>query len=149
MGSFDLQVYRVLSFFSTSSPWYNRTGWLGVKHQPIYFSSSTIRKYWSAGIAQWLQRRTRDRYVAGSSPGRSGELFLLLQSQLLGLTFMSVSISPPCYRCSTLNIQVTLQLNKHVSHVCGFAQSDVTMRMAVWCTHNAPRRQLFHVAPAM
>ena len=28
--------------------------------------------HWGEGIAQWLERRTRDRKVAGSSPGRSG-----------------------------------------------------------------------------
>ena len=28
--------------------------------------------YWGAGIAQWLERRTHDRKVPGSSPGRSG-----------------------------------------------------------------------------
>ena len=27
---------------------------------------------WRAGIAQWFERRTRDRKVPGSSPGRSG-----------------------------------------------------------------------------
>ena len=26
--------------------------------------------YWGAGIAQWFDRRTRDRKVASSSPGR-------------------------------------------------------------------------------
>ena len=26
--------------------------------------------YWGAGIAQWFERRTRDRKVASSSPGR-------------------------------------------------------------------------------
>ena len=27
---------------------------------------------WGAGMAQWLERRTRHRKVSGSSPGRSG-----------------------------------------------------------------------------
>ena len=39
-----------------------------------------------AGIAQWLERRTRDRKVSGSSPGRSGGRIFLLQGQLSLLT---------------------------------------------------------------
>ena len=30
-----------------------------------------------------------------------------------------------------------------------YARNDVTWCMVVWCTQNAPRRQQFHVAPAM
>ena len=39
----------------------------------------------------------------------------------------------------------------HASYVCGFAWSDVTWCTVVWCItmQNAPRRQQFHVAPAM
>ena len=40
-----------------------------------------------------------------------------------------------------------LQLNTHAPYVRGFASSD--MCMVVWRTQNAPRRQQFHVAPAM
>ena len=49
---------------------YAAANWL-VKHQddrggwPIMVSRE-------AGIAQWLERRTHDRKVPGSSPGRSG-----------------------------------------------------------------------------
>ena len=50
----------------------NFTGWgsegvkTGVIHQPIM----------GAGIAQWLERRTRDRKVAGSNPcWNSGRIF--------------------------------------------------------------------------
>ena len=32
----------------------------------------------AAGIAQWLERRTRDRKLAGLSPGRSGGKVVLL-----------------------------------------------------------------------
>ena len=55
------------------------------------------------GIAQWLERRTRDRKVAGSSPGRSGEWIFLLRSQLPQnlMILISVSVQPPCYRSST------------------------------------------------
>ena len=31
-----------------------------------------LSQQWRAWVAQWLERRTRDRKVAGSSPGRSG-----------------------------------------------------------------------------
>ena len=54
-----------------------------------------------AGIAQWLERRTRDRKVPGSSPGGSErrENFLL-KGQLSVLTLISVSV-PPRGRSST------------------------------------------------
>ena len=42
-----------------------------------------------------------------------------------------------------------LRLNTHAPYVCGFAWSDVTRCMVVWCTRNAPRRQQFQVAPVM
>ena len=41
-----------------------------------------------AGIARWLQRRTRDRKVAGSSPGRNGRSsFFSRVNFLRGLLF--------------------------------------------------------------
>ena len=52
-------------------------------------------------ITQWLERRTRDRKVPGSSPCRSGGRIFFLQSQLSVLTLISVSAPPPCYRSST------------------------------------------------
>ena len=54
-----------------------------------------------AGIAQWLERRTRDRKVPGSSPGRSRRKNFLLQGQLSALTLISVSVPHPCCRGST------------------------------------------------
>ena len=33
---------------------------------------SVLSTTWGAGIAQWLERRTRDRKVPGSNPARSG-----------------------------------------------------------------------------
>ena len=47
-----------------------------------------------AGIACWLERRTRDRKVASSNPGRSGGRFLLLQSQFCVLTLIRCPIHP-------------------------------------------------------
>ena len=34
-------------------------------------------EYWGTGIAQWLERRTRDRKVAGSNPCRRGGIIFL------------------------------------------------------------------------
>ena len=49
-----------------------------------------------AGIAQWLQHRTRDRKVAGSSPRRSGGRIFLSRVSLI----TSISVLPHCYRSS-------------------------------------------------
>ena len=43
-----------------------------------------------AGIAQCLVRRTRDRKVAGSSPGGSDRRIFFLQSQLSALTYFGI-----------------------------------------------------------
>ena len=53
------------------------------------------------GIAQPLERRTRDWKVAGSNPCRSGRGIFLFQCELSVLTLISVSVPPPCYRSST------------------------------------------------
>ena len=53
-----------------------------------------------AGIAQWLECRTRDRKVAGSDPCRSSGRIFFLHGQLSVLTVISVSVPPPCYRSS-------------------------------------------------
>ena len=80
-----------------------------------------------AGIAQWFQRRTRDRKVPGSSPSRSGWRIFLLQGQLCVLTYFGI--------CSTLVLLQyhvkdpdhsaksaggRLQLNAHIPYLCGF-----------------------------
>ena len=48
-----------------------------------------------AGIAQWLERRTRDRKVAGSNPCSERRENFLLQGRLPVLTLISVSVPPP------------------------------------------------------
>ena len=54
-----------------------------------------------SGIAQWLERRTRDWKVAGLNPCRSsGRIFFSTVNFLCWLLF-SVSDPPPCYRTST------------------------------------------------
>ena len=51
-----------------------------------------------AGIAQWLERRTRDRGFESLLDRREN---FLRQGQLSVLTLISVSVPPPCYRSST------------------------------------------------
>ena len=57
--------------------------------------------YMGSTIAQWLERRARDRKVSGSSPDTSGGRIVFLQSQLSVLTLISAAVPPPCYRSRT------------------------------------------------
>ena len=61
----------------------------------VYITSAV---QFHAGIACWLERRTRDRKVASSNPGRriffSGVNFVCADSY-------SVSVPPPSYRSGT------------------------------------------------
>ena len=62
--------------------------------------SSVVRA--PSGWAQWLERRTRDRKVAGSNPCRRGRgIFLSRVDFLCWLILISVSVPPPYYRSST------------------------------------------------
>ena len=45
------------------------------------------------GISRWLERRTRERKVGGSSPGRSGGRIFFSRVKFFVLTFISVSVS--------------------------------------------------------
>ena len=45
--------------------------------------------------------------------------------------------------------KVKMQLNTHAFYVCGFAGSDMTWCMVVWCTQNVLRQQQFYMAQAM
>ena len=109
-----------------------------------------------AGIAQWLERRTRDCKVAGSNPCRSGRENFLLQGEVSVLTLISVSVPPPCYHSSTQKIPVILpkvQVSGYSSkHACTLLCMWLCMKWhgtwLVWCTQNAPKRQQFHVAPS-
>ena len=67
---------------------------------PILLEQKIMLLISGAGIAQWLERRARDRKVAGSSPDRTGgKLFFLffLQGQLSVLNHISVSVLHLCY----------------------------------------------------
>ena len=48
--------------------------------------------------------------------------------------------------CQKCRWQVTAKTRMHLTYV---ALHEVTGYMVVWCTQNTPRRQQFHVAPAM
>ena len=71
------------------------------------------RRQFHAGIAQWLERRTRDRKVAGSSAGKSGG---------------KISVPSPCYRSSTSkdlrhsakSASGRFHLNTQSPYVCSF-----------------------------
>ena len=90
---------------NAQSHW-NRTAMLMDLYVPDRYRSMAMLA--DTGIAQWLERRTRDRKVAGSKPctsggggGEGGQENFLLQGQLCVLTLISVSLPPPCYRRST------------------------------------------------
>ena len=116
------------------------------------FSQDVCFSYTGAGIAQWLERRTRDRKVAGSNPCWSGGRIFFSRCCLLFRYPFHPRVSavarkrPRSFRqkcrwqvtakhAYTLRISVTLR--------------EVTWSMVVWCTQNAPRWQQFHVAPTM
>ena len=65
---------------------------------------SRIRFPGAEHIAFWLERRTRDRKVANSNPGRSGGR-IFFSSQLCVLTLIRCSFHShpqlPCYRGGT------------------------------------------------
>ena len=59
-----------------------------------------------AGIAQWLERRTRDRKGRGFESLKERRENFPLKGQLSVLTLISVSVPPPCYRRSMLKTLV-------------------------------------------
>ena len=90
-----------------------------------------------AGIAQWLERWTRDCKVAGSNPCRSGgRIFFSMFNFLCWLIFRY--LFHPCATAVAL---------KDPSHSAKSA-SDMVHGCMVY-KELAPRRQQFHVAPAM
>ena len=68
-----------------------------------YFSISVVSGFhcvypWANRDSLLVERRTRDRKIASSDPGRGGGRIFILQSYLCALTLFSVSVPPPCYR---------------------------------------------------
>ena len=85
-----------------------------------------------AGIAQWLERRTRDRKVAGSNSCRSGgRIFFSRVKFLCWLLFRypfhlrvtAVARKRPGHSAKSAGGR--LQLKTHTPYVCGFAWSDM------------------------
>ena len=109
----------------------------------------------SSGIAQWLERRTRDWKVAGSNPCRSGGRFFFSMVDFLCWLLFRYPFHPRVTavarkrsRSFCQSAGSRLQLNTHIPYVCGFAWSDMVHGCMVY-TELAPRRLQFHVAPAM
>ena len=81
-----------------------------------------------AGIAQWLERRTRDRTVTGSNPCRSGGRIFFSRVTFCVDSYFGIRSTPvllqkhvkdPGY--SAKRAGGRLQLNTHTPYVCGFA----------------------------
>ena len=112
-----------------------------------------------AGIAQWLERRTRDRKVAGSKPCWSGgRIFFSWVNFLCWLLFRypfhpcvtAVARKRPRSFCQKRRWQVTAK-DTHTPYVCGFAWSDTVHGCMVY-TERAEIDSLWQqilVAPAM
>ena len=71
-------------------------------------------------MACWLERRTRDRKVASSNPGRSGGENFLLKSQVCVLTLIRCSFHP----------RVTAVARKTPRSVCQKCRWQVTPKHA-------------------
>ena len=132
---------------ANTSPWTSslrHTGGEGVNN---YVS-------WGAGIAQWLERRTGDRKVSGSSPGRSSGKILFSKVNFLCRLLFRHPFHPRatavarersrsfCQRCRW---QVTA---KHACTLGMWLCMKRHCKLEHGCTLNAPRWQQFHVAPA-
>ena len=83
-----------------------------------------------AGVAQWLERRTRDRKVAGSNPCWSGgRIFFSRVNFLCWLLFrypfhpLVTAVARKRPRLSAKSAGGRLPLNTHTPYVCGFAWS--------------------------
>ena len=104
-------------------------------------------------MTTWLERRARDRKVAGSNPCWR-IFFSRVINFLCWLLFRypfhprvtAVARERPRSLCQKCRWQVATKARMHHTYV---ALHEVTRCMVVWCTQNAPRRQQFHVAPAM
>ena len=106
-----------------------------------------------AGIAHWLERWTRDRKILGSSPrGSGGRIFFSMVNFLCLLLFQYPFHSHFNKRswsfCQKCRWQVTA---KHARTLPMWLWMKWPCKLVHGCmvhTERAPRRQLFHVAPA-
>ena len=88
--------------------------------------------HWGAGIAQWLERRTRHQKVAGSKPCKSSRRISFSRVTFLCWLLLlypfhphvtTVAYKDPGH--SAKSAVGRLQLNTHAPYICGFAWSDV------------------------
>ena len=137
---------------ANTSPWTSslcHTGGEGVNN---YVS-------WGAEIAQWLERRTRDRKVSGSSPGRSGGKILFSKFNFLCRLLFRYPFHPRVTAvarersrsfCQTCRWQIIAKHAYTLHFSGGFEWSDCKLvHGSMVYTELAPRLQQFHVAPAM
>ena len=122
----------LVSFLTTSLHWRNR--WTNSANLLTWRSGNI-----GAGIAQWLERRTRDRKVAGSNPCRSGgSIFFSRVNFLCWLLFpypfhpRVTAVARKRSRSFCQNAGSRLQLNTHAPYVCGFAWSDMVHGCVVY-----------------
>ena len=66
------QVHTCITDWLNCISLYYVHDWLGQVHTCMILSLNELHMQREAGIAQWLERLTRDRKVPSSSPGRSG-----------------------------------------------------------------------------
>ena len=101
---------------------------------------------YGVGIAQWLQRWTRDWKVAGSNPCRSGgRIFFSMVNFLCWLLYQypfhphvtAVARKRSRSFCSSGR----LQLNMHAPYVCGFAWTDMVHGCMVYTEDSSRRKQ--------
>ena len=73
----------------------NKVTWFWTNNKVTWFWR------WGMGIAQWLERRTRDWKVVGSNPCRSGGRIFFSRVDYLCWLLLRYPFHPPCYRSST------------------------------------------------
>ena len=91
-----------------------------------------------SGIAQWLERRTRDWKVVSSNPCRcGGRIFFSRVNFLCWLLFRYPfqRVKDPGHSAKSAGGR--LQLNTHTPYVCSLY--EVTWCMVVWCIQNLRR----------
>ena len=77
---------------------------------------------WGAGIAQWFERRTRDRRVSGSSPGRSGGGILFSRSAICADSYFGIRFTAVAHKKYAKGVGGRLQ--NACTHVALYELSD-------------------------
>ena len=105
------RLIRVNSVWITRSKFFYITSkqlavWFLTSRHPLCVNSVRITHskillyYFESGIACWLERRTRDRKVASSNPGRSSGRIFFSRVNFVRWLLFGVR-STPCYRNGT------------------------------------------------